>query len=226
VLAAMAIDEALEKGAQAPRSTRVGLAAGGVVATLLGLALVVSGLGRGDKLGLGGAVWPWLIVCGVVVVVAGGATVFGGAWARWRVAVPAALLAPAVIAAALLGLAPRLGAERASKDMAAALGGLLRDGDLVYSYRDFHEGLPVYLGRTIGVVDSRGELGFGISHLSEAERRDRFPTAAELRPVWGGGKRVWLACNRNGPDKLDEAGLTPYFVVWQAGNRALVSDRP
>jgi hypothetical protein len=193
---------------------------------MLGLLLVGAGSGHVAKLGLGGAVWPWLMAAGGVLTLAGVVTSCGAASARWQLALPAAGLAAVVLTATLVGLSPRLGEERASKSLAAALEPLLHDGDLVYSYRDFHEGLPVYLGRTIGVVDSRGELAFGISHLTETERAERFPTAAELRPTWTSGRRVFLACNGNGPGKLAAEGLVPFFVVWQGGNRALVSNRP
>jgi 4-amino-4-deoxy-L-arabinose transferase-like glycosyltransferase len=222
VLLALAATVALEKGRDASVVSRGGAVAGALVAGLLGCAFLVAGLGRVARLGLGGQRWPVLLASGALVV--GSAVVLAlSAWlGRWRPALAAGGVAAALLTVTALGLEPRLGEERSSKALAAALKPLLNPGDLVFSYRDFHESLPVYLQQTVGVVGSRGELAFGISHLTPEERRRRFPTAEELRPTWDSPQRVWLACNADAPRRLAADGLGHFRVVWSSEGRALV----
>lgn len=226
VLGALAAANAVAQGREVPSPVRTGAVAGSLLAGLLGGALVWIGLGNLDKLDLGGRSWPGLLALGGLVVVAAAAVAVASWRSRWQAALAGSGALALLLTTAVLGLVPRVGHARGSKALATALEPLLRDGDLVLSYRDFHEGLPVYLQRLTGMVGNPGELSFGVSHLSGAERRQRFPTVEELREVWSSSQRIWLACNANGPGKLAADGLVPFHLVWSSGNRVLVTNHP
>ena len=95
----------------------------------------------------------------------------------------------------------------------------------MFSYGCFPESLPVYLDRTVGVAAFEGELAFGISHLTPAERRRRFPTAAEFRTVWDSGRRVFaVAERRSWSQEFARDGITHARLLWQGESLALLSN--
>ncbi len=53
---------------------------------------------------------------------------------------------------------------RSIKTLALQLKPLLQENDRVYSYQNYYQDLPVYLGRRITIVDYYGELWHGIEH--------------------------------------------------------------
>jgi 4-amino-4-deoxy-L-arabinose transferase-like glycosyltransferase len=54
--------------------------------------------------------------------------------------------------------------NRPIKSLALQLKPLLAPDTLVIAYREYYQDLPVYLNRTVQLVDYRGELDFGIDH--------------------------------------------------------------
>ena len=225
VLVGLAVERSRGGGLAAPRAERWGLAAGGGLTAVWGLALVWAGLGKIDRVGLGGVVSPGLLGPGIVVVAAAAlvaASGFGRSWGRRLMALFAA---GACLCAAIEGVVPLVGRERSSAALAAKLRPELRPGDLVFSYGCFPESLPVYLDRTVGVAAFEGELAFGISHLTPAERRRRFPTAAEFRTVWDSGRRVFaVAGRRSWSQEFARDGITHARLLWQGESLALLSN--
>lgn len=57
-----------------------------------------------------------------------------------------------------------------SRPLAGMLKPRLGPDDIVATYREYWQDLPVYLGRTVTVVDWKGELEYGISQAPETER--------------------------------------------------------
>ncbi|HPC84032.1 MAG TPA: glycosyltransferase family 39 protein [Thermoanaerobaculaceae bacterium] len=208
------------------RSARLVWGAGLALLAGLGAILVVAGLGRIDRLGLGGRCTLWLVVAGAAAAGLAIAGSLAGWRARWRHAAWFAAAAAVVVNLAVGGLAVRLGEERSSKGVAEALHPRLRADEPVFAYRDFQESLAPYLGRQVGVVGAVGELAFGAARLSPAVRVERFPTVEEFRPRWDSAQRVWLSVGRNWRRKMAADGLGHVEVVWEGRERALVTNLP
>ena len=224
VLVGLAVERS-RGGRGAPRSERWGLVAGGALTAVWGLALVWAGLGKIDRLGLGGVISPRLLAPGLVVVVAAAMVAASGFSRVWAQRLLALFAAGACLCAAIEGVVPLVGRERSSAALAARLRPELRPGDLVFSYGCFPESLPVYLDRTVGVAAFEGELAFGIAHLTPEERRRRFPTAAEFRQVWNSDRRVFaVAERRHWSQRLAAAGLTHARLLYEDEGLALLSN--
>ncbi|HQU32843.1 MAG TPA: glycosyltransferase family 39 protein [Thermoanaerobaculaceae bacterium] len=225
VLVGLAVERARGGSLAAPRAERWGLVVGGALTAVWGLALVWAGLGKIDRLGLGGVVSPRLLAPGLVVIVAAAMVAASGFSRAWEQRLLALFAAGACLCAAIEGVVPLVGRERSSEVIAARLRPELRPGDLVFSYGCFPESLPVYLDRTVGVAAFEGELAFGISHLTPAERARRFPTAAEFREVWNSDRRVFAVVERRSwSQELARDGITHARVLWQGESLALLSN--
>ncbi len=225
VLVGLAVERARGGRLAAPRAERWGLAAGGALTAVWGLALAWAGLGKIDRLGLGGVVSPGLLGPGIVVVVAAAMVAASGFGRGWERRLMALFAAGACLCAAIEGVVPLVGRERSSAALAARLRPELRPGDLVFSYGCFPESLPVYLDRTVGVAAFEGELAFGISHLAPAERRLRFPTAAEFRGVWNSDQRVFAVVEkRSWSQEFARDGITHARLLWKGESLALLSN--
>lgn len=216
----------LWSGQHAARGSRPAWLVGPSLLAGLGAALVAAGAGRVDRLGLGGQWTPWLVLAGAAAAVLSIGASFQGWRSQWRRAAWLAAAAATVVNLSVAGLALRLGEERSSKGVAAALLPHLRDGEPVFAYRDFQESLAPYLGRPVGVVGAVGELAFGVSHLTAAERLERFPTIEEFRLRWDSSERVWLSVGRNWRRRMAADGLGHVEVVWEGRGRALVTNTP
>jgi 4-amino-4-deoxy-L-arabinose transferase-like glycosyltransferase len=224
VLVGLAVERS-RGGRAATRAERWGLAGGGALTAVWGLALVWAGLGKIDRLGLGSVVSPGLLGPGIVVVIAAAMVAASGFGRGWERRLMALFAAGACLCAAIGGVVPLVGRERSSAALTARLRPELRAGDLVFSYGCFPESLPVYLDRTVGVAAFEGELAFGISHLTPAERRRRFPTAAEFRDVWDSGRRVFAVVEtRSWIQEFARDGITHARLLWQGESLALLSN--
>ncbi len=188
---------ALLTALDAPRGRIPGLWFGAAALLLLSFALLVAGL------------WPasvssdayiaevavrarWGIIAILLLAVA---TVAGLVWTKRQ---DRSLLAVAVVAAGWFGsltlLFASLGHEeqlRSGRALAPVLASLPA-GTPLFSVQTYDQTLPFYLGRTMTLVDYRGELAYGIEHapqlaidsLAEFEQRWReLPAAAAVLPT-------------------------------------------
>ena len=227
VLVGLLLARLREGELSASRLETVGIVAGGVVTAVYGLFFLWAGLGRIDRLGLGGVVSPGLLVPGGLLVAMGALLVLAGLGRIWRRRLLALFVASCCIGAAIMTVVPLVGRERSSKALADQLRGQLREGDLVFAYRCYPESLPVHLERTVGVAAYQGELAFGISHLSNEERQRRFPTAEEFKAVWGSERRVFAVVGLNWPRRMAADGITHARLLWEGEGLALLSnERP
>ena len=225
VLVGVLIDRLWDGRLVASQWEKAGRVVGGVLAGLYGAALVWAGLGRIDRLGLGGVVSPGLLVPGVLVLLVALLAACGGFGRSWNARVLALFAAGCCVGAAVQGVGPLVARERSSKVLAEHLRPQLRPGDLVFTHRCFPESLPVYLERAVGVAAYEGELAFGISHLREAERKERFPTAEELRDLWGSDRRVFVVGEtRVWSRRLAQDGITHARLLWEGEGLALLSN--
>ncbi|MGL5719309.1 MAG: phospholipid carrier-dependent glycosyltransferase [Alphaproteobacteria bacterium] len=98
---------------------------------------------------------------------------------------------------------------------------ILKPGDVVASYRAYYQDLPVYLERTVNVIGFQGELAFGASQ--EPWKKQLLDQAA-FQELWQGGSRVFVVMN---PMHLKTLSLeTPFFILWQDGDYAIISNQP
>jgi 4-amino-4-deoxy-L-arabinose transferase-like glycosyltransferase len=225
VLVGLLMARLREGGLGASRLETGGIVAGGVLTGLYGLLFVWGGLGRTDRLGLGGVISPGLLVQGGLLVAVAVLVVLAGLGRVWRNRVLALLVASCCVNVAIMTAMPLVGPERSSKQLAERVRDELRKGDLVFAYRSFPESLPVYLDRTIGVSDYRqSDLTFGISHLSPEERQRRFPTAEEFRRLWDSDRRVLVVASRRWPGNFAGDGITHARLLWEGRSFVLLSN--
>lgn len=225
VLAALSFQAENEDGRARSRILRGGAILGAVVLALLSGLLLWAALGRVPQ--YSDDFSPILFVFSLLALATAGLA--GVLW--WRKGsegrAPAALAVASIfLIACIWALGPRVGRQRSSREIARVLAARLRPGDEVYSYHYYPQSLPVYLGRTIGVVHFRGEMAFGIDHLPPAERLRRFPTAGEFRPTWESPRTVYLVLERRDLHRLIADGLVPGPVLLGQDKLLLMTNRP
>jgi 4-amino-4-deoxy-L-arabinose transferase-like glycosyltransferase len=225
VLVGLTLARLREGGLTASRLEAGGIVAGGVLTALYGGFFLWAGLGKISRVGLGGVVSPGLVIPGAVLIVVAALVVLAGvgrAWRRWLLAM---FVAACCTGVAMMAVVPLVGRERSSKVVAERLRGQLREGDLVFAYRCYPVSLPVYLERTIGVAAYQGELTFGISHLSDGERRQRFPTTEEFRAVWESERRVYAVAPLNWSRRMAADVFGPAHLLLKTEGYALLSNQ-
>ena len=68
-------------------------------------------------------------------------------------------------------------------------------------------------------------MAFGISHLSAAERKERFPTAEKFRELWESDRRVFaVGETRAWSRRLAQDGITRARLLWEGEGLALLSN--
>jgi len=221
VLGALAADAAPEAGPRARAVLRWGSASMAVLLAVLAAAVVWIALGRVPKLTTDAmpAVAAAGAASGLVAVVAAVT-----AWRGGRRAVTLLGVAAMAWCGALVLATPVVAARRSSDQLAAVLRERLRPGDEVAALACFPESLAVYLGRGYTIVDYRGELTFGITHLTPAERLRRFPTIDEFRPRWKSARPIFAVVDEPKLPRLSEAGLAPQAVLARQGKVLLVAN--
>ena len=100
--------------------------------------------------------------------------------------------------------------RRSMKDESLLLKPLLRPGDEVMSYRTYYQDLPVYLERTITVVEWTGELDFG---TKVEDTSNWMINEDEFWRRWNGPNRVFLVTNKENYVRLVNSGLGHYHIV-------------
>ena len=225
VLIGRAADRLLAARAAPSRLEAGGIVAGGLAVAAFGALFVVAGLGGIDRPGLTGVVSAGLLVPGAIASALALATVATAFAGGWRVKLLVLFAAAACVDVAVLAAGPVVARERSCRELARTLRASLAPGDAVFSYRDFPESLPVYLGRTVGVAGFLGELTFGASHLDAAERAARFPDVKQFASVWRAPGRVWLVVARSRLDQLDRDGVVGGRLVAATPAYALLVNR-
>jgi aminoarabinose transferase-like protein len=135
-------------------------------------------------------------------------------------------VAPALLVLGLVSAAPRASLLLSTGPIARFLIPRLTPEDEVYVYRCYPQTLPIYLRRLVGVVEYKGELDFGIQHLTPEEGARRYPTAAEFRPLWSSGKTVYLVLEAEKLPRMREDGLIAGPVLMRQDKYILMTNRP
>jgi len=167
--------------------------------------------------------WPWQLLVSALFVLAGVAV----NQLAFRRKLRAALVAVAFgLAAILIALNPAIAAtdKRSTKPLALALKAQLQPGDRVYAFHNYFQDLPVYLGRTIDVVDYLGEMEFGVR--SEPEKtRDRFIDLAAFVQRWGQPARCFAVARKGDVAELFVRSDFSYVVLGEFRDQILFANR-
>jgi 4-amino-4-deoxy-L-arabinose transferase-like glycosyltransferase len=157
----------------------------------------------------------------VILAVGAAATVTLGQRRGLRWGLPVLLSSTILFLGVLNSGLPRMD-TRSVKELALALKPHLRPGDEVVSYRGYHQDLPVYLQRRIGVVEYTGELQFG----TEVEDVSGWMMSeAAFRRRWQGPGRVFMLTEHANYDKLRAQGLAQFHLLARTDRNVLVSNQ-
>jgi|CXWL01.1.fsa_nt_gi 4-amino-4-deoxy-L-arabinose transferase-like glycosyltransferase len=152
---------------------------------------------------------------------------FGVAWLVWRRGCRqglVGLLAWTIILLASLNPIYALADRRTARALALELAPRLQPGDEIFSVGDYLQDVPVYLGRTIGVVGFEGELDFGI-HAEPERAAGRFLTVDELVVRWQTpGRRFAFGYNRKVASLLARPDF-PHVIVGRHRGQILFSNQ-
>ena len=227
VLAGLLIERLLSGTLPASRLETAGMLVGGSFTALYGFGFLWAGSGKVERLALGGAFSPGLLASGVLLVALAALLMAAGLKRSWRLRLLALFAGACCISAAVITVGPLAAPRRSSKALAERVRGELRDGDLLLVYHCYPQSLPFYLQRTLDVAAWRGELEFGISHLSSEESARRFPGSAEFKKLWDSDRRILAVGDKTWSKRMTEEGFTHARVLWTGPNQVLLSnDRP
>jgi hypothetical protein len=95
----------------------------------------------------------------------------------------------------------------------------------VYSYRDYFQDLPVYLGRTVDVVGYQGELEYGIKAEPDSTA-GHFIDETEFVRRWQLPQRCFAVAKQHDALALFARSDFPHFVLAQAQGKVLFSNLP
>ena len=113
--------------------------------------------------------------------------------------------------------------DRTTKPLALALRAELKPGDRVFSYHEFFHDFPFYLGRTIGTVEYRGEMEFGVS---AEDHSDRYVDEATFRRLWAGPGRIFAVARKRDAVKLFSDPVFRYKLLAERNGDILFSNQP
>ena len=226
VLASLQLDRLL-KGDRPAAATRILLVVGSLLCAFFGAAFVWAGAGRVKALDPSGALSVPILAAGSACVLLGLASAAFSWSASWKRAVPAMILC----AAASFGCIWSAGSGPGRIPPRGFLRGLhpgtpraRRPHLLVPLLPAGPARLP---RRPIAVAAFQGELEFGISKLSEEERRERFPTAANSPP--SGTRRpasgAWWTAGRLCPSSPRTVWPAP-VILQERRQVLLLTNRP
>jgi 4-amino-4-deoxy-L-arabinose transferase-like glycosyltransferase len=111
--------------------------------------------------------------------------------------------------------------DRTTKPLALRLRPELQPGDHVFSYHEYFQDFPFYLGRTIGVVEYRGEMEFG---TAAEDHSDRYLDEAAFRRLWAGHGRVYAVAREEDTAKLFADPAFQYKLIDKQNGDILFSN--
>lgn len=223
ILCGLTLADVERSGSRVGIAARWGLAGAGVLLLVLLAAFLWVSTGHGEEL-LKGQSIQLPVLAAVAAAGAVLALVAIGAWLRgaWPAALAATGLAGASLTACIVLGAFPAAEMRSAKPLAACLAELRPPPGALAGYRTYPRTLPFYIGRQLDLVDYSGELSFGISKLSDAERRRRYPTVAEFSSRWHGEAPIYLVTERRFVAAMEEDGLRPGSVLLEHGKFVLL----
>ncbi|HXA13761.1 MAG TPA: glycosyltransferase family 39 protein [Opitutaceae bacterium] len=113
--------------------------------------------------------------------------------------------------------------DRTTKPLAFLLRTELQPGDRVFSYHEYFQDFPFYLGRTIGTVEYRGEMEFG---TAAEDHSDRYVNEAAFRRLWAGPGRVFAVARKQDTAKLFADPAFQYKLLAERNGDILFGNQP
>jgi 4-amino-4-deoxy-L-arabinose transferase-like glycosyltransferase len=111
---------------------------------------------------------------------------------------------------------------RSIKSLAIQLQSVLKPSDYVIAYNTYYQDLPVYLQRTIRIVNWQGELNFGSQHQ---DVKNIFMTDQELWQNWHGQQRIFMLLNTKEYDKLKNQPNIKLYLLAKTARNVLVANQ-
>jgi 4-amino-4-deoxy-L-arabinose transferase-like glycosyltransferase len=139
-----------------------------------------------------------------------------------RTGLQALTIATGLFFAGIVCALPRV-LDRTTKPLALRLHTELRPGDRVFSYHEYFQDFPFYLGRLVGTVEYRGEMEFG---TAAEDHRDRYVDEAAFRRLWAGPGRVFAVARRKDTVKLFVDPAFRYKLIAESYGNILFSNQP
>ncbi len=113
---------------------------------------------------------------------------------------------------------------RSIKPLALLLQPQLHADDVVVSYHEYYQDLPVYLQRRVMVVGYLGELEFGVRHQ---DTHDWIVGDATLWQRWLNGARMFMIMRQSEYQKLKTMRPEPpLYLIAQTTRNVLVTNKP
>jgi len=139
-----------------------------------------------------------------------------------RTGLQALTVATAVFFILVVGALPRV-LDRTTKPLALLLRTELQPGDRVFSYHEYFQDFPFYLGRTIGTVEYRGEMEFG---TAAEDHGDRYVKEEAFRRLWAGPGRVFAVARKEDAAKLFSDPAFQYKLIAERNGDILFRNQP
>ena len=224
VLAACALDEARRRTERIGERLRWSGILAGAGCFGVAMLLLAAAAGRVRDVLDPASILGELVALGIT----GAALGLASSWLWHRRKIVAAITSLALsIAAFFSGVwfaAPQLTRARSARDIARELRVRMRPGDEVYAYGSWPPSLSLYLDRWVGAVAYEGEMDYGIGLLPERERRERFPSPDEFRPIWESDRTIYLVADGSTLRSMARARLTPGHVLGSEGGLLLLTN--
>jgi 4-amino-4-deoxy-L-arabinose transferase-like glycosyltransferase len=138
-----------------------------------------------------------------------------------RTGLQALVTATAIFFSLVIFAAPRV-LDRTTKPLALILRGELQPGDRVFSYHEYFQDFPFYLGHTIGTVEYRGEMEFG---TAAEDHSDRYVNEAAFRQLWAGQGRIFAVARKQDIAKLFADPAFQYKLIAERNGDILFSNQ-
>ncbi len=225
ILFALAAEHAERVGGRERALARAGMLVALAVMVVLFVPFLAAGLGRVPAFSEPGRLFPWVVLPAAPGIVVAASAIVLSARRRSTRGQVAAAAATVLLCGALLGAASHTVERYSTARIADWLDRNAGPDAEVFGFRFYPQSLPFQLRRTIGVVEKRGELEFGIGQLDPEERLRRFPDAAEFALRWQLGKPLWLVVEKDRMGSLPRYGIEPYRTILEEGKYVLVTNR-
>lgn len=115
--------------------------------------------------------------------------------------------------------------KTSTKQLAMILKPMLKADDRVYCVGYYAQDLPVYLNRLVSLVESEGELGYGI-HAEPALTASRFLSGGQFPAQWAQAGVAYAVVRKNAYDAWFAKPGLPHAIVADSGRFILVVNRP
>ena len=208
--------------------TLFGLGATGTIAILFFASCLWVSSDLGEKLLTNGLNLnqPALLACSTIGILISIWAVFQVATARFARGVSGLILTNILLSVCILLIAAEVASIRTTKSIAKCIQDREGQNVSIASFGTYPRTLSFYLARQIQVVAFEDELEYGISKLSDEEKKRWFPTIQDFRQQWNSSAPTYLVTKKRYLPKMLGEGLLPGHFLVRGGKFVLLSNRP